>query len=38
MKLVRKTSNATGNLIEKSTRPMRETEAFKNAKEDDLLD
>lgn len=32
VKGVRKTANATGNLIEKGTRPIRETEAFKNVK------
>jgi mitochondrial import inner membrane translocase subunit TIM44 len=32
VKGVRSTVNATGSLIEKSTRPIRETEAFKNVK------
>lgn len=33
VKGVRKTANVTGSIIEKSTRPLRETEAYKNVKE-----
>jgi import inner membrane translocase subunit TIM44 len=33
VKGVRKTANVTGALLEKSTRPIRETEAYKNVKE-----